>query len=358
MIRLPVSIGEAVDKLTILDIKCKRIQDPERLAFCKQEYGILYEELKDTVKTFRYYYDRLLEVNDSIWVMQDDIRVMENPDGQKCVEILNKNDMRFRIKDAINHISQSVIREKKGYAKQIALFMGHMGLGDHIGLIGAVRYASLQYDEVHIPCFLKNLETLKSFYSDTPSIKFIVTNGGYVVRPTNTNRGECIHVPPNVFAAVLRSGFYTLPHHDMNDLPSCFYRDLNLDPAIRHTYFHVPDNEPSHALYSIVKSQAYIFVQQVSSSNVTPIIKWDVKDILTIDPNMNVYQQDHPWYDLAQQFVNKPFSHYYETIKHAVEIHTVDSSFYCLASYLPLDANVKVCYNRETGEPISTYTFS
>ena len=358
MIRLPVSIGEAVDKLTILDIKCKRIRDPDRLTFCKQEYDILYTELRDIVKRFQFYYDKLLEVNDDIWVMQDEIRDMAIPDGQKCIDILNRNDMRFRIKDLVNNLSQSVIREKKGYVKRTALFMGHMGLGDHIGLIGAVRYAALQYDELFIPCFLKNLETLKSFYSDNPSIQFIVTNGGYVVRPTSTNRGECIHIPPNRFTAVLRSGFYTLPHNEMNDLPSCFYRDLNLDPAIRHTYFHVPDNESSHALYSLVKSTPYIFVQQVSSSNVTPIIKWDVTTILTIDPNMNVYQADHPWHALAQQFVNKPFSHYYETIKHAAEIHTVDSSFYCLACYLPLDATVKVCYNRETAEPIPTYTFS
>jgi hypothetical protein len=358
MIRLPVSLGEAVDKLTILDIKCRRIRDPERHAFCKQEYDILYEELKDTVKKFQFYYERLLDVNDSIWVMQDEIRDMETPDGQKCIDILDKNDMRFRIKDVINHLSQSVIREKKGYGKRTALFMGHMGLGDHIGLVGAVRYASLQFDEIYITCYHKNLETLKSFYSDNPAIQFIPTSVPYVVQPIDTTPGECIDLRRYNFTSVLRSGFYAFPRNEADPLPSCFYRDLHLDPSIRHTYFHVPDNESSHTLHSLVKSQPYIFVQQVSSSNVTPLVTWNKNEILTIDPNMNVYQPDDPWYELAQHFVNKPFSHYYETIKHATEIHTVDSSFYCLASYLPLDAKVKVCYNRTTGEPISTYTFS
>jgi hypothetical protein len=101
MIHLPTSIGEAVDKLTILDIKCKRISDPERLVFCKQEYELLHSKLDSIVSNFQFYYDKLYEVNDLIWIMQDEIRSMKTPSGEKCIEIINMNDIRFRIKDYI-----------------------------------------------------------------------------------------------------------------------------------------------------------------------------------------------------------------------------------------------------------------
>jgi hypothetical protein len=363
MIHLPTSIGEAVDKLTILDIKCKRISDPERLVFCRQEYELLYSKLDSIVSNFQFYYDKLYEVNDLIWIMQDEIRSMKSPSGEKCIEIINMNDIRFRIKDYINKLSKSQIRETKGYPKRTALFLGHQGLGDHIGLIGAIRYLSLQYDEFYVACLPENLNTVSNLYLDNPNIKLFVppifTSGyRYTVYPTDTLRGEYMNIPDGVYTDVFRCGLLTLPRNSLDDLPSCFYKDLGIDPSIRHSYFHLPKSADSIWLHSLLESMPYIFVQTKSSENTTSIISWDIDKTFTIDPNINQYESDHIWYSLAQKFVNQPFFHYVDTIKHASEIHTVDSSFYCLSCYLKTDAKVKLCYNRDSGEVNTHYDFS
>ena len=359
MIRLPVSIGEAIDKLTILDIKCRRIDDPERLQHCKHEYDLLYAELVDYVKEFPFQYRQLYEINESIWKMQDEIRV--RVDAQKCVDILDKNDMRFRIKDNLNRLSRSYIREQKGYPIRKALVISHLGLGDHINLIGAVRYIAQQYDETIVVVLTRNAENVASFFSDNPSIKFRPVTMGYIPGkwPNGDTPGECIEYDPGEFHGVYRSGFYTGPRHDMSELPHCFYKDMGMDPAIRHTHFYIPITVEAKTLYEKVKDQPYIFVQhQSSDSYTTDLIKWNRDEILTIDPNYNMYPNGHVWHELAQEFVNKPFIQYVEVIKHARELHLPDSSFYCLACYLPLDATVKKCYNRETGAVIEKYNFT
>jgi hypothetical protein len=359
MIRLPVSIGEALDKLTILEIKCKRIHDPERRVFCKQEYDLLYTELKPYVDEHAFHYAQLCKVNEDIWITQEIAR--EKLDLQKCIEILNKNDMRFRIKDVINQAAKSYIREQKGYAKRRALVISHLGLGDQVGLIGAVRYIALSHDETVVVCKARYAANVAAFFADNPTIKLwpVPYEHGYIPGkgPTETTPGQCVEYSRSDWSNVYLSGFYTCPRSSMNDLPSNFYRDMGLDPEIRHTHFHIPTSQGAADLYSKIQNQPYIFVQQISSSHKTNLISWDRDEILTIDPNINVYSEGHKWYALAQEFVNKPFVHYTEVIKHAKEVHTVDSSFYCLAYHLPLDAQTKKCYDRPTGAVLEDHVF-
>lgn len=356
MIRLPVSIGEALDKLTILDIKIQKIQNPAKRAHCQTEYEALYQDLAPYVQSNAFAYARLRDINLAIWEMQDDIRA--RPDPQKCVEILDKNDMRFRIKDMINHATQSYIREQKGYPPRRALVIGHMGLGDHIGLVGAVRYIAMQHDETVVVCKRMYAGNVAALFSDNPTIKLWLVDGAYTKNPTDSSAGEIVPVDPAKFEHVYRSGFYAFPRHGFEDLPSVFYLDMGLDPAIRHTHFHVPTTDAAKTLYESVRDIPYVFVQQRSSSHVTPLVTWDTDAVLTIDPNLNVYPSDHRWHSLAQTFVNRDFLDYTLVIQHAKEIHTVDSSFYCLACYLPLDATVKKCYSRETGAFIAKYNFT
>jgi hypothetical protein len=117
MIHLSVSIGEAIDKLSILDIKCKRITDPDKHVHCQREYELLHKELHPYIEKYPFYYKQLYTINDDIWIMQDEIRV--HPDPQKCVDILDKNDMRFRIKDNINQVKQILSKEILNNRKNI-----------------------------------------------------------------------------------------------------------------------------------------------------------------------------------------------------------------------------------------------
>jgi len=355
MIKLPVSVGEAVDKLTILDIKTKRIVNN---ADSKKEHDLLHDMLRETVEAYPYHYKLLRSVNESIWVLQDEIRAMDKPSGDKCIDILNKNDMRFRIKDALNRLANSALREQKGYPPRCALFIGHLGLGDMIGLNGAVRYVALHHDETHLVCKESNAAAVAAMYADVPSIRLLmVTHGGYTVPPSDTTRGEAVAFDPALYTTVYRSGFYAYPRAAMDDLPSCFYRDMGMDPSIRHTFFHVPPTAASKTLMSILGDRPYIFTQQKSSGDLVSLVTWDKHALLTIDPNVNVYSPGDAFYEIAEQFINKPFFDYVDTLVNASEVHTVDSSFYCLASYLPLKASSKTCHNRVTGALIASYDF-
>jgi hypothetical protein len=352
MIRLPVSIGEAVDKLTILDIKCEKIQDPVKRSYCQQEYDILFEELKSDLQHHAFYYKLLRDVNLQIWDMQDEIRL--RPDPKKCVDILDKNDIRFRIKHLINTSVNSTLREQKGYAAKRAIVVSHLGLGDHIGMVGAVRYIALMYDETVVVCKHQNLKNVQSLFADNPSITVQSVSGdiryGYP--------SKLLSVSTDGFDGVYLSGTYIYPNNGFDDLPSCFYRDMGLDPEIRHTHFYIPTTPEASDLYKKLGDQPYIFVQQKSSTHDTDLITWDIDSILTIDPNTNMYSPEHRWHDLAECFVNREFLSYKEVLQHAKEIHTIDSSFYCLACYIPLDATVKRCYARDTGVFIPTYNFT
>lgn len=343
MIRLPVSIGEAVDKLTILDIKCKKISDPEKLAHCKTEYNELYGELHHYVSEYPFYYRLLYHINDEIWAIQDAFR--QCPTAEKCVLILDKNDMRYRIKALVNNLTNSHLREQKGYPKRRAFVLHHLGLGDHVCMVGAVRYIALQHDETVVVCKKTNAKNVSAFFADDPSIKLELVDERFTCDSSG-------------YTNIYISGEHARIYHNWDDFPMCFYDDMKMDRSIRYTYFHVPEITATQIL---VPDVPYIFVHQIFAGNgggiVSSMITWDINTVLTLDPNINLYAKDHPWHDLAESVVNRPFLDYTKLIRHAKEVHVVNSSFYCLASHLDLDASVARCYLRETGDYDPKWTF-
>ena len=107
-ISLEVSMGEALDKLSILDIKCRKISDPGRLEFCKAEYETLFKVLEEHVNSFPWHYRVLTWINESIWNIQDLVRIEDINQSvrikQYAIRIQDENDMRFRIKDKIKSV--------------------------------------------------------------------------------------------------------------------------------------------------------------------------------------------------------------------------------------------------------------
>ena len=124
MLTLPVSVGEAVDKLSILDIKYKRLQEDSKKVECQKEYNELLPLVKKYTEQFPFQYKVLKMINTDIWGMQDSFR--KTPDYHVCQEIIKKNDMRFRVKDSINQLTNSELKEQKGYTKTKALLLIHL----------------------------------------------------------------------------------------------------------------------------------------------------------------------------------------------------------------------------------------
>ena len=108
LLYLPVSLGEAIDKLTILDIKLDKILD-NRKNDVKKEYDLLYEKLKDFIIKYENLYQTMKKVNLLIWDMMDILRdgnVNEEKYLKICKECVDYNDIRFRVKNKINYVSK------------------------------------------------------------------------------------------------------------------------------------------------------------------------------------------------------------------------------------------------------------
>ena len=119
-----VSIGELLDKISILEIKKGKIKDPEKLKFVKNEHSILKKQLEINVKSddkLEKYFQALKEINSKLWVIEDDKRECEkNKDfGEKFIKLSRDvhflNDDRAKIKLVINNYTGSKIREIKEY---------------------------------------------------------------------------------------------------------------------------------------------------------------------------------------------------------------------------------------------------
>ena len=125
-ILVEVSVGELLDKISILEIKKDKIKDLEKLEFINNEHGILNDQLDQNVKSddkLNNLFQSLKEINARLWVIEDDKRVCEkNKDfGENFIKLSRDvhflNDDRAKIKLEINILSGSKIKEIKEYVK-------------------------------------------------------------------------------------------------------------------------------------------------------------------------------------------------------------------------------------------------
>ena len=119
-----VSIGELLDKISILEIKQEKIKDPEKLRFISNEHSILKKQLDDNVKSddkINDLFQSLKDINARLWVIEDDKRQCEKVKdfGEKFIKLSRDvhflNDDRAKIKLEINNHTGSVIKEIKEY---------------------------------------------------------------------------------------------------------------------------------------------------------------------------------------------------------------------------------------------------
>ena len=119
-----VSIGELLDKISILEIKQGKIKDPEKLKFINNEHSILKSQLENNIKSdekLNDLYQSLKEINAKLWVIEDDKRQCEKDKnfGEKFIKLSRDvhflNDDRAKIKLEINNHSGSAIKEIKEY---------------------------------------------------------------------------------------------------------------------------------------------------------------------------------------------------------------------------------------------------
>ena len=126
MLHVPASIGELLDKITILEIKIQRISDPKKLDNVLNEW----RELMATLEThltldpqLSQLKEKLLTINEQMWDIEDDIRAKEAAQlfDEEFIELARNiyftNDRRCAVKRTINELTGSALIEEKEYTK-------------------------------------------------------------------------------------------------------------------------------------------------------------------------------------------------------------------------------------------------
>ena len=125
IINISVSLGELVDKISILQIKRKNIKDKEKEKLINKELSLLEKSLKDSLNDnlIIKYLDELIKINSKLWRIEDDLREHERKKifDQKFIELARSvyltNDKRSHVKLEINKKFGSQIIEVKSYKK-------------------------------------------------------------------------------------------------------------------------------------------------------------------------------------------------------------------------------------------------
>jgi hypothetical protein len=125
MVTIPVSVGELIDKLSILHVKQLKIINENKLLFINKEFEIIYSMSSKYLenKKILNLYHQLIEVNLLLWDVEDELRTIENTKNfdSHFIELARKvyytNDDRFLLKNQINELTDSEVREQKDYIK-------------------------------------------------------------------------------------------------------------------------------------------------------------------------------------------------------------------------------------------------
>jgi hypothetical protein len=334
-----VTMGDALDRLTILDIKLQRILDEDKIQMIKNTRI----NLMNCIKNFEEYDYRILKlINTELYNAEE--KVYNGSDNIEDYKIIKTwNTMRVNIKKYIDNKTLSDMIEQKGYKKKIGIFIGHMGYGDVLLLNGAIRYCSFKVDELYLVEAANNIKNIQLIFNDIQNLKIITEQEIDMIEKQITD--DIIY-----FKSGLHLNKNCLQNPNYN-ITTDFYKELNIPKNIMFDFFYIPQY-----IETLKPPKTdYIFVQTKSSSHDNKaIISWNINDILTIDSNTNLYSTTDLFFDTANNFINKPIAYYVDLLRNAKEIHVVDSCFACFVFSMNLK-NV-IYYNRNNVKISNIFT--
>ena len=174
--KLEVSIGEAIDKYSILEIKLKKITEIHKLCDVQNEINQL-QECKSIIEREPFFYDILIYFNTEIWNLTDTIKLMSITDEKFSIiaqRIFDLNQKRFRVKNLFNQIFSSNTVEQKSYASTYCeLFLANEEV--FYDKIAEINYLLFEYDYLlidtkYLPLFHKVLKDRSNFILDKKEV--------------------------------------------------------------------------------------------------------------------------------------------------------------------------------------------
>lgn len=121
--QIEVSNGEIVDKLTIIELKLKHIENPDKRKNLQTEYEVLNDAVAKIIEKNHELYQELLKINQELWDIEDTIRDLERDKdfGDQFIQtaraVYFTNDRRSEVKRKINDLTGSNLIEEKSYQK-------------------------------------------------------------------------------------------------------------------------------------------------------------------------------------------------------------------------------------------------
>ena len=191
---IEVSEGEVMDRLTILEIKYNNITDEQRLVEIKKEMDTL-SFIYNTKNKYMLYYKLLYYVNKQIWDTTDDIKCNTDLDNTYAIKshyIFECNQQRFRMKNSINLLAKSYIKEQKSYPTcRITYYPLHDVT--KMDILCNLIYMVLIYD--HVSFCGKNAEDISLVSKYIPSV--------CVINQCNNNECRSIDIPCDLRTSLL-----------------------------------------------------------------------------------------------------------------------------------------------------------
>lgn len=339
-----VSFGEAADKITILQIKKRKIQNEEQLQFIEKELCLLRESYGEKLEYIKQDLSALTHINELLWNIEDVLRNFELHNKFVSVEFIQAarevyflNDRRAYIKRKIDIVLGSPLREIKSYApyhKPPILVLPHMGTGDQIILNGMIRYLALFHESVLLVANRKQALTIEFMYRDiADKVKFLYVDRDEDISPV-------YGADLGIMNSYSNKGYIILPlgNHRCDikwlegetDFAEAFYKQANVPYEVRWRYFFVArDEEREERMYragiSAMKTANYAFIHDDPTRQMT--IR---RDHDSISSELVLY---HPNSSDTNPICGQPdvIFDYCKLIENAEELHMMDSSFAIMA---------------------------
>lgn len=189
-----ISEGEALDRLSILEIKKKNITDINRLKEVEKEI-LQYEGIQPIKNKYNIYYKLLYYVNQKIWDRTNEIKervIYDEQYAKWSFDIFEWNQQRFRMKDIINCLENAMIKEQKSYSKKSIIYV-HNEQTSFEELMSRLFYLLLSYDSVQLIDSEQIVEYKSSILSLLPSLEIIEYKNNNNIHIIHTNEIELVN---------------------------------------------------------------------------------------------------------------------------------------------------------------------
>jgi hypothetical protein len=253
-----------------------------------------------------------------------------------------------------------------------AYLLSHNGLGDNITMIGAINFLLKYYANVYFLCKDTNMKNITALFPNKPVIIIPFAGSDEFTQPAEIIEHAATNPTNDIFVCgfahkhiakyrrVQNPKFLEYKPNDKNysikpqwQHIKDFYHNIHMDLSIYYEHFDIPSPSTNQ---SIQETHTNIIFVHTKFSKGEINIDLDLDqflyndDTIIICANKNIYPENHPKYELANQYVDAPITSYTEIIKNATEIHVVDSCFstiiYPLQQMNRLKAKNIVIYNR------------